>query len=78
MVVDPQWKEETVMKGRMTMILNIHKELCGVQKAGGVPLSMEQILDASKIAMVKVKELTEIIKDVLKKDLELRGHVLKI
>lgn len=44
MVVDPLWKEEQVMTGRMTMILNIHKELCGVQKAGGVPLPPQQII----------------------------------
>jgi len=72
MAVDPQWKEENVMKGRITMILNIHKELCGVQKAG-VPLEVQQILEAAKIAMVKVKELNSIIKDALKKDLVVRG-----
>jgi len=43
MVVDPLWKEEQVMQGRMTLILNVHKELCGVQKAGGVPLLPQQI-----------------------------------
>ena len=43
MVVDPLWKEEQVMSGRMTVILNIHKELCGFQKAGGVPLLPQQI-----------------------------------
>jgi len=73
MFVDPQWKEESVMKGRITMILNIHKEICGVQKAGGIPLAMQQILRATKIAMVKVKELTAVIKEALKKDLILRG-----
>jgi len=73
LVVDPQWKEENVMKGRMTMILNVHRELCGVQKAGGVPLDIDQILRAAKIAMVKVNELTAVIKEALQKDLVARG-----
>jgi len=73
LVVDPQWKEENVMKGRITMILNIHRELCGVQKAGGVPLEVDQILRAAKIAMVKVNELTAVIKEALHKDSVARG-----
>uniref|UniRef100_A0A6B2L532 Exosome complex component RRP45 n=1 Tax=Arcella intermedia TaxID=1963864 RepID=A0A6B2L532_9EUKA len=73
LVVDPQWKEEMVMKGRITIILNIHNELCGFHKAGGVPLDVHQILSSVKVASVKVKELTAVISDALKTDLAARG-----
>lgn len=45
LVVDPEWKEEKVQSGRITMTLNAHRELCAIQKAGGVPLSVDQILE---------------------------------
>jgi len=72
LAVDPQWKEEKISRGRITMILNIHKELCGVQKSGGVALTTSQILTSAKIAMVKVKELTAVINEALKEDIALR------
>eukprot|EP01130_Rhizamoeba_saxonica_P016527 TRINITY_DN765_c0_g1_i3.p2 TRINITY_DN765_c0_g1~~TRINITY_DN765_c0_g1_i3.p2 ORF type:complete len:377 (-),score=102.55 TRINITY_DN765_c0_g1_i3:2002-3132(-) len=73
LVVDPNWKEEKLMSGRITYTLNIHKELCGIQKAGGDSLSMQHILDAAKIAQVKVYELTKAIKQAINNDLEKRG-----
>lgn len=33
-IVDPELKEECVINGRMTITMNIHKELCGIQKSG--------------------------------------------
>eukprot|EP01125_Pyxidicula_operculata_P011393 TRINITY_DN3736_c0_g1_i2.p1 TRINITY_DN3736_c0_g1~~TRINITY_DN3736_c0_g1_i2.p1 ORF type:complete len:209 (+),score=59.15 TRINITY_DN3736_c0_g1_i2:579-1205(+) len=72
-LVDPQWKEEQVMKGKLTMILNIHRELCGVHKAGGLSLDSSQLIKAAQIATVKVKEITLAIKDALKKDSLVRG-----
>lgn len=42
LIVDPNYKEEQVMEGRMTMTLNAHRELCAVQKAGGTPLEGNQ------------------------------------
>lgn len=52
LAVDPLWKEEQVMEGRMTLTLNVHKELCGVQKAGGVPLDASQIVTYVSTARV--------------------------
>ena len=33
-VVDPELREECVINGRMTITMNVHKELCGIQKSG--------------------------------------------
>ena len=41
---DPSWKEEQIMQGRITITSNIHKEICAVQKSGGVSLTVDQIL----------------------------------
>lgn len=37
-VLDPRFKEEAAQAGRMTVVVNAHKEVCAVQKLGGVPL----------------------------------------
>eukprot|EP01126_Amoeba_proteus_P034584 TRINITY_DN3451_c0_g1_i6.p1 TRINITY_DN3451_c0_g1~~TRINITY_DN3451_c0_g1_i6.p1 ORF type:complete len:418 (+),score=104.94 TRINITY_DN3451_c0_g1_i6:61-1314(+) len=70
LVVDPTWKEEQVMEGKMTIIMNIHRELCGIQKSGGIPIHPAEILKATKIAVVKVEELTEVIKKAIADDVK--------
>lgn len=32
--MDPELKEECVIDGRITITMNVHRELCGVQKSG--------------------------------------------
>ncbi|RHZ63529.1 hypothetical protein Glove_329g56 [Diversispora epigaea] len=66
-VVDPNWQEEKICQGDMTIVINDHKEICVLSKAGGVPLSMETIIYCSKIATSKV----EIIIDDIRKALEI-------
>ena len=57
LVADPSLKEEMVMKGRLTLTLNPHRELCVVQKSGGSPLPAAQIVRAAHIAALKVEEM---------------------
>jgi len=66
MIVDPTFKEEQVMEGRMTITLNSHREICAVQKTGGTPLLLDQIIQCTRIAAVKVEEITELIQQELK------------
>ena len=54
----------------MTMTLNAQEEICAVQKAGGTPLYADRIIECTRIASVKVKELDAIIKQNLEKDAE--------
>lgn len=72
LVVDPGWKEERVCQGKMTITLNAQHELCAMQKAGGVALSVQTILEATMIAQVKVLELSEAIHAALNKDKQAR------
>ncbi|CAI2181919.1 8884_t:CDS:2 [Funneliformis geosporum] len=64
-VVDPTLQEEQIRQGDMTMTLNIHKELCTLSKAGGIPLEMETIIDCSRIATSKATWITEQIRAAL-------------
>jgi len=42
MVVDPSLKEEAARGGLLTVIMNTHQEVCAVQKADGIGLSVLQ------------------------------------
>jgi len=66
-VVDPNFKEEQVMKGRMTITMNNHKEICAVQKAGGTPISVDQVIQCTRVAAVKTEEIIQVITSSLKK-----------
>ena len=43
LLVDPTEKEEIIMNGRMTMAMNIHREICGAVMGGGVSLESDQV-----------------------------------
>ncbi|ORY97387.1 ribosomal protein S5 domain 2-type protein [Syncephalastrum racemosum] len=68
LVVDPTRLEEKVKEGDMTITMNIHKEICALSKAGGTPLPMDKIHQCSQIALVKVKDTTELIQRRLEED----------
>ncbi|CDS06032.1 hypothetical protein LRAMOSA08560 [Lichtheimia ramosa] len=74
MVVDPNYLEEKVRVGTMTITMNIHKEICALSKAGGIPLEMDQVLRCSQIAVVKVSETTELIQKALEEDKAARAQ----
>ncbi|XP_068718992.1 exosome complex component RRP45-like isoform X1 [Montipora capricornis] len=73
LVVDPTDKEEIVMDGRMTMAMNIHREICGAVMGGGVSLESDQIIRCSKIASVKVAEIISLIQESLAEDAKQRS-----
>ncbi len=70
--MDPDYKEELIMDGRMTFVFNSHREICGMQKAGGIPIDVEQVLQCARIAAVKAEEIIAIIQLALKHDVERR------
>jgi exosome complex component RRP45 len=72
MVVDPTFLEEQVKEGDMTITLNVHKEVCALSKAGGIPMEIDQILQCTKIAVVKVAEITAQIQAALESDAKKR------
>eukprot|EP01080_Neovahlkampfia_damariscottae_P000731 gene731-8983_t len=69
-VVDPNLKEFSIASGDMTMAMNTQSEVCGIQKGGGVAVDSNLILQCTKIASNKSKEITLILKEAIKKSEE--------
>jgi exosome complex component RRP45 len=64
-VLDPSLKEELVMGGRLTITVNTHGEVCGVQKGGGVGVSASELMRCLRLASTKAAVLTETLKKVV-------------
>jgi len=65
LVLDPSLKEELVMGGRLTITINKHGEVCGVQKGGGVGVSASELMRCLRLASTKAAVLTETLKKVV-------------
>ncbi len=57
LIVDPWIEEESVMDSRITFASNEDGNICAIQKGGSSYFTPQQILEASKIALVKAAEL---------------------
>ncbi|CAD7671131.1 unnamed protein product [Nyctereutes procyonoides] len=72
LLVDPNEREERVMDGLLVIAMNKHREICAIQSSGGIMLLKDQVLRCSKIAGVKVLEITELIQKALENDQKVR------
>ncbi|KAJ2336591.1 3'-5'-exoribonuclease, partial [Coemansia sp. RSA 2681] len=66
LVLDPTLLEEQVQVSSFTITLNSHREICALNKAGGIPLSPAQIQRCTQVALAKVDEVNEKIQLALK------------
>lgn len=64
-VLDPNYKEEEVMGGRMTISMNTHGDVCAVQKGGGVGVSRSEIMRCFRVAAMKASDITAKLKEVV-------------
>ncbi|EJD55230.1 ribosomal protein S5 domain 2-like protein [Auricularia subglabra TFB-10046 SS5] len=71
-LLDPTYLEQTLCSGTMSIALNAQRELCVVQKAGGVPLEADAILKLLEIGVLKVKELDQLVEQALSADFATR------
>ena len=60
-VVDPSLEEEQVMNARLTLTFDKDGKICAIQKGGGNYFTLEEILEATKIAKRKTEELRKIV-----------------
>ncbi|KAK0483313.1 ribosomal protein S5 domain 2-type protein [Armillaria novae-zelandiae] len=67
-VLDPTLLEQRLSAGLMSVALNAQRELCVVQKMGGVPLVAEDVLKIINTAVAKVRELDTLVEDSLRED----------
>ncbi|KAJ2168820.1 3'-5'-exoribonuclease [Coemansia sp. RSA 551] len=65
MVIDPSLLEEQARVSWFTVTLNAHKEVCALNKAGGVALTHEQIKRCVQVAVAKVEEINEKIQEAV-------------
>uniref|UniRef100_A0A6V7QXP0 Protein ECERIFERUM 7 n=1 Tax=Ananas comosus var. bracteatus TaxID=296719 RepID=A0A6V7QXP0_ANACO len=65
MVIDPSYKEEAVMGGRMTATINSNGDVCAIQKAGGEGVVSSVIMQCLRIASVKAADITSKIKNAV-------------
>jgi len=63
--VDPTHREEAVMGGRLTYSINVHKELCALQKIGGLPLPPSSLVEWAEVASEKVSEWHALLQNSL-------------
>ncbi len=68
LIVDPTSEEEAVMDARITLVLDEDGNLCAGQKGQPGTLTFDQVKKAMNIAKVKAKEIREIIKGEIMKD----------
>ncbi|THV05038.1 ribosomal protein S5 domain 2-like protein [Dendrothele bispora CBS 962.96] len=69
-VLDPNLLEQRLNGGLISIALNAQRELCVVQKSGGVPLVQEDVLKIVDIAVGKAKEVDDFVESRLKEDWE--------
>lgn len=68
-LLDVTKSEEVLRDGEMTITLNKHKEMCQINKAGGIAIDANILMKCSRIAYSKTLELSKILEDAVKADL---------
>jgi exosome complex component RRP45 len=66
-VLDPSYLEEQLSTGTITLALNPQKDICVINKSGGVPLSIDEIMNVVKVGSQKVKDVDQLIKRLITK-----------
>lgn len=59
--LDPCLAEELASDGLITVALNAHGEVCGLHKAGGLPISAKLVARCAGVGVDRVAALTEIL-----------------
>ena len=64
--MDATHLEEQVGLTRITITMNVYKEICSIHKPGGMGLDQETISGTLRILEEKVKEKTEKMRELVK------------
>ncbi|WWC98319.1 hypothetical protein V866_005210 [Kwoniella sp. B9012] len=71
-ILDPTHLESTLCSGTLTVTMNAQREICVLSKAGGTPLSVEEIMGVVRVGVDKVRDMVKIMDEALEKDRENR------
>ena len=47
--LDPHLKEELAYEGRITITMNIYKDICSVHKPGGMPIETSTLMKLTEV-----------------------------
>ncbi|KKY15168.1 putative exosome complex endonuclease 2 ribosomal rna processing protein [Phaeomoniella chlamydospora] len=72
-LVDATLREEQVREGDMVITMNRYGEVCQIAKMGGVPVDPILLLNCTKVALEKVKDITKLISTRLDEDTKQRN-----
>jgi exosome complex component RRP45 len=67
-LLDATLQEEQAREGEMIITMNKHGEVCQIAKLGGIPVDALALLGCTNMALVKVKEISELISTKLSED----------
>ncbi|KAJ6230285.1 exosome complex component rrp45 [Anaeramoeba flamelloides] len=72
LIIDPNLLEERSIDGRLSIMVNTHEEICSIQKGGGTPLTIKQLLYCTQLAFSKANDIDKFITQELEKDIKLK------
>ncbi|KAG8904976.1 hypothetical protein FRB99_000935 [Tulasnella sp. 403] len=75
-VLDPSHLESQLASTTLHLAMNPQKEICVLHKAGGLPLTVEDIMNCVKIATDRVKHLNSFVSEHLETDW--KGRIVEI
>jgi exosome complex component RRP45 len=71
-LIDTTWLEEQLSTSSCTISLNKHGEICQISKLGGAQIQAVSLLQCTKIALSKVKDLSDLLDRRLAEDAKSR------
>ena len=77
-VIDPSLLEQRLSAGLMNIALNAQREICVLQKAGGVPTAPDEVLRLIDVAVTIAKDLDKLVEKRLLKDWETRRRSIEV
>lgn len=77
LLTDPTKLEENCCDGKLIVAVNKHREVCCTQMSGAIQVNSEQVLRCVNNATKKAKELTELVKESIKNDIEAKKKNMK-
>lgn len=64
-LADPNLTEESFADGQISLIINEHKEICSIVKAGGEAITEDLVILLSKISAAKSADVAALIKETI-------------
>lgn len=65
-VLDPTRREEFASAGSLTLAFNVQGEVCGMYKAGGMPIDPVLLAECANLAAARAVEVTKLLGDAMK------------